>query len=281
LTHRFIHSSHGNPTSGATYRLTRLSAPSRVTKLLAQFVCSISRRHYLDSGVPPHKMAPLHFERDTTTCGYLMKLIRASAKLAVIIACAWLPASCFGVVTPPFEYDWTGGAPGFSGQLFLNAPSSALASDGGSVNDVLAGSYLTTPLGTFSILDPGDSSAFDGQLLWNQQGISIMWLFLQPTTPISYGPTGGTPAMALAEAGIHGVDFSLEVGSLINGGFTTAYASDDFGGQWLAAPAPEPASLALLSAGAILLLGLRKCCIRKVAPSLEVRFQKTGEPNRI
>src|ERR1700726_894281 len=38
LTHCFIHSGHGNPTSGATYPLTALSTPSRVTKLLAQFV---------------------------------------------------------------------------------------------------------------------------------------------------------------------------------------------------------------------------------------------------
>src|SRR5208283_5062222 len=38
LTHVFIHSGQGNPTFGTTYRLTALSTPSRVTKLLAQFV---------------------------------------------------------------------------------------------------------------------------------------------------------------------------------------------------------------------------------------------------
>src|SRR6266487_6543384 len=37
LTHCFIHSGHGNPTSGATYPFTALCTPSRVTKLLAQF----------------------------------------------------------------------------------------------------------------------------------------------------------------------------------------------------------------------------------------------------
>src|SRR5438034_10538155 len=38
LTHCFIHSGHGNPTSGATYPFTALCTSSRVTKLLAQFV---------------------------------------------------------------------------------------------------------------------------------------------------------------------------------------------------------------------------------------------------
>ena len=37
LTHCFIHSGHGNPTSGATYPSDPLFTPSRVTKLLAQF----------------------------------------------------------------------------------------------------------------------------------------------------------------------------------------------------------------------------------------------------
>src|SRR5437016_4851792 len=37
LTHCFIHSGHGNPTSGATYPFTALCTSSRVTKLLAQF----------------------------------------------------------------------------------------------------------------------------------------------------------------------------------------------------------------------------------------------------
>src|SRR6202035_902679 len=43
LTHCFIHSGHGNPTSGATYPLTALSTPSRVTKLLAQFVAPLAK----------------------------------------------------------------------------------------------------------------------------------------------------------------------------------------------------------------------------------------------
>ncbi len=38
LTDHFIHSGHGNPTSGTTYPSDRLSAPPKVTKLLAQFV---------------------------------------------------------------------------------------------------------------------------------------------------------------------------------------------------------------------------------------------------
>src|SRR6266576_6784387 len=37
LTHCFILSGHGNPTSGAPYPFTALCTPSRVTKLLAQF----------------------------------------------------------------------------------------------------------------------------------------------------------------------------------------------------------------------------------------------------
>src|SRR5271165_7045414 len=52
LNHCFIHSSHGNPTSGTTYPSTTLSTPSRVTKLLAQFAQTravICKAFYVDS----------------------------------------------------------------------------------------------------------------------------------------------------------------------------------------------------------------------------------------
>ena len=38
LIHVFIHSGHGNPTSGTTNHFPSLHTPARVTKLLAQFV---------------------------------------------------------------------------------------------------------------------------------------------------------------------------------------------------------------------------------------------------
>src|SRR5437773_7778089 len=49
LTHCFIHSGHGNPTSGATYPFTALCTSSRVTKLLAQFVDPNRPRNHFDS----------------------------------------------------------------------------------------------------------------------------------------------------------------------------------------------------------------------------------------
>src|SRR5208283_395593 len=50
LTHVFIHSGQGNPTFGTTYRLTALSTPSRVTKLLAQFARRILLYTFLAPG---------------------------------------------------------------------------------------------------------------------------------------------------------------------------------------------------------------------------------------
>src|SRR5438034_9598585 len=44
LTHCFIHSGHGKPTSGATYPFTALCTSSRVTKLLAQFATATRER---------------------------------------------------------------------------------------------------------------------------------------------------------------------------------------------------------------------------------------------
>src|SRR4051794_30502713 len=49
----------------------------------------------------------------------------------------------------PFEYDWTGGAPGYSGKLFLNMQQSPPT--GGSIANVGPGSFIGTPGGEFTI----------------------------------------------------------------------------------------------------------------------------------
>src|SRR5205809_2989218 len=64
LTHCFIHSGHGNPTSGATYPFTALCTSSRVTKLLAQFDTQDPSRFKLANPPPlSHRHAMQSHER--------------------------------------------------------------------------------------------------------------------------------------------------------------------------------------------------------------------------
>ena len=154
-----------------------------------------------------------------------------------------------------YEYDWVGGQPGFSGKIFLDASSSASAPNGGTDADVQAGSFVSTPLGTFSVLDKGLDGAFGpaGAMLWDASHITMMWLFFQPTTPIN-NPGYNLPAIGSAQTGVFGVGNAIEVGSLV-GGYGTVFAYDDFSGQWTAAPVPEPSAAALILLGAAAVLG--------------------------
>jgi len=144
-----------------------------------------------------------------------------------------------------YEYDWVGGQPGFSGQIFLDAPSSALAPNGGTDADVQPGSYVSTPLGTFSVLDRGLDAAFGtaGVMSWNASQITMMWLFFQPTTPINC-PYYNQPAIGCALAGM-GHTGGVEVGC-ISGGYASFFSYDDFSGSWEAEPVPEPSGFAIL-----------------------------------
>ncbi len=149
-----------------------------------------------------------------------------------------------------YEYDWVGGQPGFSGKIFLDAASAASAPHGGTDADVLPGSFVSTPLGTFSVLDKGLDAAFGpaGVMSWDASHISMMWLFFQPTTPIN-NPPYGLPAIGSAQTGVDGVGNAIEVGSLV-GGYGTVFAYDDFSGQWAAVPVPEPSAASLILLGA-------------------------------
>ena len=153
-----------------------------------------------------------------------------------------------------YEYDWTGLQPGFSGKIFLNAASSALALDGGSDADVLPGSFVATPLGTFSILDRGLDGAFGygGLMNWDTSSIHAMDLFFQPVSPI-INPPYGLPAIGLAHAGNNVVNSgdALIVGSLV-GGFGTVFSEDDFTGHWIAVP--EPSGISMLAIGLVAML---------------------------
>src|SRR5436190_20478206 len=62
LTHCFIHSGHGNPTSGATYPFTALCTSSRVTKLLAQFDGSASVCFFCPSRQTPSMLRALNVD---------------------------------------------------------------------------------------------------------------------------------------------------------------------------------------------------------------------------
>ncbi len=153
-------------------------------------------------------------------------------------------------VVASYEYDWTGGKPGYSSKIFLNAPSSAQAADGGRDADVLPGSYMTTPFGTFSIMDYGLNAAFGfgGLMIWDQTHIIAMDLFFQPVSSIN-NPAYNQPAIGHARANTFNNEDALEVGSLV-GGFGPAFFMDDFTGHWLPAPVPEPSVFAVLFLGA-------------------------------
>jgi hypothetical protein len=165
--------------------------------------------------------------------------------LCMTLALLYSTTARSSATSPVFEYDWVGGQPGFSGQIFLNAPSSSLAADGGSDADVLPGSFVATPLGTFSLLNHGLDTAFDppgNAMIWDQTHVLYMNLFFDPVTPIN-NPAFGSPAIGNALANVfYPPNNAVEVGSLA-GGFSTAYFEDDFAGQWLAVPEPPPAVL--------------------------------------
>src|SRR5258708_2192020 len=106
----------------------------------------------------------------------------SSRKFFLTATSVWMLFFLFAQTTATassFEYDWLGGQSGYIGKIFLNAPSSALALDGGRDTDVLPGSFVSTPLGTFSILDYGLDSAFGlgGLMIWNTTSIQNMDLF--------------------------------------------------------------------------------------------------------
>jgi hypothetical protein len=150
-----------------------------------------------------------------------------------------------GLEAQIYEYDWIGGEPGFSGKIFLDAPSSASAPHGGTVTDVLAGSYFTTPIGTYPIFDSAYSSEWSSTLSWDQNHITVAMLFFQPTTLI-YDPYFGWPSEAETQVGLYGVTSGIQI--IIkesNGGFATQTHEDDYTGQWRAVPVPEPAALML------------------------------------
>ncbi len=173
-----------------------------------------------------------------------------------------------------YEYEWIGGQPGFSGLMLLDAPSSASAPHGGTDADVLPGSFVSTPLGTFSVLDKGLDASFGaaGVMSWDASQISLMWLFFQSTTPIN-NPAYGLPAIGSAQTGEEGVGNAIEVGSLV-GGFGTAFAYDDFTGHWAAVPVPEPSAKSLIFLGAAAVLarcGFSAWKKRPAAVSDEVR----------
>ncbi len=153
-----------------------------------------------------------------------------------------------------YEYDWIGGAPGFSGKIFLDAPTSAASPTGGTIADVLPGSYLTTPLDNFSLFNGPLSSEFIGTMQWDQTHISDMFLLFDSATPVT-NPAYGLPAVACAQAGYFGVANGLEAGVIEeSGAFATAFANDDFSGQWELAAAPEPTSFALAGLGGMALM---------------------------
>ncbi len=188
-----------------------------------------------------------------------MKTELAFVKLAAVLSLALGLATTRLAAQGSFEYDWMGGAPGFTGKIFLDASASAGAPNGGSQADVLPGSYLVTPLGNFPVYDPASTfalSPYPGNVRWDASQITLMFLIFGATNAIAY-PVYGQQAVGAAVVGSTGVTQGVETGVLpTGGGFQTIKATGDFGGQWLAAP--EPSTLALTGLGAAAWLGYRR-----------------------
>jgi hypothetical protein len=187
------------------------------------------------------------------------QLKAALVTFAALAACMLLVVPSVGAL-PIYEYDWLGGQPGFSGKLFLDAPSSGSAPNGGTVADVLEGSYLTTPLGNYPIFDSTFSyltTPWVPDVIWDQTHIIDMVLFFKPTTPI-YAPIYGQPTEAVAQVGYFGMPEGLETTIVQSGGgWFVPYAEKDSTGQWLAVPVPEPATFTLAALGVAALMVFR------------------------
>lgn len=177
-------------------------------------------------------------------------------KLSALTACTLLLAATCQATVGSFEYDWVGGAPGYSGKIFLDAPTSAASPTGGTLADVLPASYLTTPFGNFSLFDQPVSSTFLNAVQWDQTHISVMFLIFDSPNPVTY-PYYGGPTVALAQAGTFGVANGLEDGAINNGAFATLFSTDDFTGHWQVVAAPEPTSIALAGFGCMVFLVFR------------------------
>jgi hypothetical protein len=181
-----------------------------------------------------------------------LKKVKITFFKFAVLSTGLLPVAVVCQATNIYEYDWLGGEPGYSGKIFLDAPSSTSAPNGGTLLDVLAGSYLTTPLGNYPIFDSAFSALtapWAPDVVWDQTRIIDMALFFKPTTAIN-DPIYGQPTEALAQAGYFGVNNGLEnVMTQSGGGWSTPSIRADYSGQWLAVPVPEPATFALATLG--------------------------------
>jgi hypothetical protein len=172
-----------------------------------------------------------------------------------------------------YTYDWEGGLPGYSGTLVLDAPSSAAAPYGGSLSDVVS-LVVTTPvngtfvadvnpadglgsIGTYS--DNGNGPLVDTTLIWNPSQITQMVLAYygsnDPNSPDYY------QGIVVSETLVNG---SLQ-GQLSFYNPPSPNVDLDITGQWVAAPAPEPAAYGALAGAGLLLVTLGSQFRRKQA----------------
>lgn len=178
-----------------------------------------------------------------------MKRLLAVAGVMAVFSSLVVP----NALPQTYEYDWQGGQSGWSGKVFFDAPSSALAPHAGAISDVLPGSYVTTPFGTFSIMDATAQQDFAPfNFIWDQSQVDLMDLFLDPPTPMIL-PGYSAPAVANAVAVLPDSRYSIAVGALQNGGYLLLNNYGDATGHWLAVPEPSAASLTICGAALALL----------------------------
>ena len=123
-------------------------------------------------------------------------------------------------------YHWVGGAPGFSGTIILDSPSS----QAGSLKDIISISLFTPRFGSLS-LDPNTISLTDPQFTWNSTGITEMFIAGLSSSPFIQAAvienSGGGNALSA-------IDFLHQQPSI------------DTSGSWQGTPLPDVENSACL-----------------------------------
>lgn len=150
-------------------------------------------------------------------------------KIALISSLAF----CIGLSVQGQDttYTWQGGAPGFSGTLVLDAPSSPLG--GGSASDIVSW-QLTTPIGGTVTLYPGVVGPVDPTFTWNSSQITEMAI-----EGIGSGSFGNV--LMLAGQNYFGSGLNLVAVENLNG-----FQESDTTGSWKAAVPDGGSTVALL-----------------------------------
>lgn len=174
--------------------------------------------------------------------GYEKTMKKRNVMIGFLAALSWASVATYANT---YEYDWTGGAPGYSGQIVLNTDTSP--SGGGTLANIVSGSITTPTFGTFPI-DLATVGLADPIFTWTPAGITEFHLGWLNSSSTHQGQVGqnynGSGNNVLLDARI-----------------VSPYAANsDFSGSWLAAPAasnsvPDTGSTSAMLLGSLTALG--------------------------